>query len=411
MPNLPRIRQKSSSAAIAHNPSAQSLAQAFTAFKEAAGSLETSYLQLQTEIAALRRELQERNRDLAQSLQENERIRAYLGRILEALPCGVLVLNGFGRVQIANPAALRLLSADSPSTIETLQVPESIRCAETGIEQSWDFEAADGIVHLAATRAVLPAGFGSAEDSVFILRDITDEKRLEEAREAAQRVQALAEMSMLLAHEIRNPLASMELFAGLLAEATEGHGEPRIWVDHLQAGLRGLAATVNNVLQFHSQPAPQPVPRNLRLLLSHTVDFLAPLARQSGMTIELAECDPELYLQADPHRLQQVFLNLGLNAFRVMPAGGRASVSGRALARGDRNWVEVVFQDDGPGIPPGQLDAIFQPGVSTNPGSPGLGLAVSKKIVEQHGGVIYAENAPEGGARFHLEFPVAGAER
>ncbi len=94
-----------------------------------------------------------------------------------------------------------------------------------------------------------------------------------------------------------------------------------------------------------------------------------------------------------------------------MPAGGRASVSGRALARGDRNWVEVVFQDDGPGIPPGQLDAIFQPGVSTNPGSPGLGLAVSKKIVEQHGGVIYAENAPEGGARFHLEFPVAGAER
>ena len=89
---------------------------------------------------------------------------------------------------------------------------------------------------------------------IFILRDITESKRLEKEREAARRTQDLAQMAMLLAHEIRNPLGSLELFAGLLAEGTEDRPVLHEWVDQLRAGLRALSATVNNVLQFHSEP-------------------------------------------------------------------------------------------------------------------------------------------------------------
>ncbi|HWP84997.1 MAG TPA: ATP-binding protein [Terriglobia bacterium] len=387
-------------------PSPRSLARAFASFQEAAVSLESSYAQLQTEIAALRRELQERNLDLAQSLQENERIRDYLARILEALPCGVLVIDGDGRVRIENAAAQRLLGVAPEMT--ALQVPERVRCATPGCEQPWPEEGWKGGCDLAVTRALLPGSNGSREDSVLILRDVSDEKRLEREREAARRVQALAEMSMLLAHEIRNPLASLELFAGLLAEATAGQPEPRRWVDHLQAGLRALGATVNNVLQYHHQAPLQLAPVNLRGLLQEIVEFLSPLARQRGMSVEVAECHDAVFLQADSHRLRQVFLNLLLNSLRVMPEGGAVRITGRLAPEGSGGRIEILIQDQGPGIDPEKLPRIFEPGYSTHPGSPGLGLAVSKKIVEQHGGRISVCSIPGQGTTFRLEFPAAG---
>ena len=94
-------------------------------------------------------------------------------------------------------------------------------------------------------------------------------------------------MATLLAHEIRNPLGSLELFAGLLADAAATQPDLRRWTDHIQAGLRSLSATVNNVLQFHSQPAPQLTAVNLGRLMRESVEFLRPLARQAGLRIEL----------------------------------------------------------------------------------------------------------------------------
>ncbi len=113
-------------------------------------------------------------------------------------------------------------------------------------------------------------------DGMDFLRDISDEKRIAAEREAGRRSHALAEIVTVLAHEIRNPLGSMELFAGLLAGATEEMPEATQWVMHLQAGLRLLAATVNNVLQFHSQPCGELLPVRLDRLLRDTTEFLGP---------------------------------------------------------------------------------------------------------------------------------------
>jgi len=122
--------------------------------------------------------------------------------------------------------------------------------------------------------------------SVFILRDVSEAKELEHDREHLRRQQALVEMSALLAHEIRNPLGSLELFAGLLAEANL-EAESHRWIEHVQAGLRTLSATVNNVLHLNNTPQPELAPTDAGQLLDWAYDFLLPLAKQARVEMQI----------------------------------------------------------------------------------------------------------------------------
>lgn len=244
--------------------------------------------------------------------------------------------------------------------------------------------------------------------SVFILRDVTEHKGLQKTQARLQRDQALAELSAILAHEVRNPLGSLELFAGLLAEAKLGPEEQQ-WVEQVQGGLRSLAATVNNVLQFHSPSQPDFGAVEVSRLMEWVLDFCGPLARQSGVTLSLQKIASGILLGGDRYRLEQVLLNLVLNSIRAMPDGGWIELAGHLSADGKR--VELVVADTGPGIPAECLSRIFHPGFSTRPGSPGLGLAVCRMIVEQHEGSITVESGPERGARFRLCFPLLCSEK
>jgi signal transduction histidine kinase len=194
----------------------------------------------------------------------------------------------------------------------------------------------------------------------------------------------------------------------LLADSTTATSEASQWVGQIQAGLRTLAATVNNVLQFHSQPCPEPIPTHLDRLLRETVDFLGPLARQRGMQIKLTNRAGKVLLHADPHRLQQVFLNLALNAFRAMSQGGLLSVNIAWANSTPCSQVQIEFEDQGIGIADDQFEKVFEPGFTTHAGSPGLGLSVCKKVIEQHGGTIRLHSAPRLGTTFSLTLPAAG---
>ena len=258
----------------------------------------------------------------------------------------------------------------------------------------------------------LAARHASIEDgaSVFIVRDVSERKHLEEAKAAAHRDQALAEMSTILAHEIRNPLGSLELFAGLLAEARLT-GECGQWVEHVQAGLRTLAATVNNVLHFHSSPQPECAPVDMGRLLEWVRDFCQPLAKQSGIILSLQNSLSGVVYPSDLHRLEQVLLNLVLNSVHAMPGGGGwIELSGREVIQ--EHAIVIAVTDTGEGIPPEDLCRIFDAGFSTRPSSPGLGLAVCRKIVEQHGGTIAAHRRRERGTRVAITLPLTrGGEK
>ena len=416
---VPSARQKTRAprgAAASREAAERSLVHAFTTFTQAADSLEKSYGQLQAEVARLGVELERANSELTHTLEENTRVRSFLAQILEGLPCGVLVFDANARLRVINPEARRLLMLDPswspeegvawPAAIERLLAESSSKAP--AVEREWVLEDPAGTRFLGFAQARVMGKDGASGETICILRDMTQEKRLATEREKARRNQALAEIATVLAHEIRNPLGSLELFAGLLADSTTATSEASQWVGQIQAGLRTLAATVNNVLQFHSQPCPEPIPTHLDRLLRETVDFLGPLARQRGMQIRLTNRAGKVLLHADPHRLQQVFLNLALNAFRAMSAGGWLIVNIAWANPLNGRDVQIEFEDQGVGITEEQLEKVFEPGFTTHAGSPGLGLSVCKKVIEQHGGTIRLHSAPRLGTTFAVTLPAAG---
>jgi signal transduction histidine kinase len=193
------------------------------------------------------------------------------------------------------------------------------------------------------------------------------------------------------------------LFGGLLAHAELGEQE-RAWVRLMQAGLRTLAATVNNVLHFHSQPLPELAPVDLGELLDSVAQFLEPQATAAKVELRVEHALAGVLISADRHRIAQVIMNLALNAFRFMSHGGALKVLGQIAKENGDTRALIEIADSGPGIAKENLQRIFDAGFTTRPGSPGLGLAVCKTIVEQHGGSIHA-TASGNGATFHIQLP------
>jgi len=415
---------------------------AFRSFANAAASLEHSYGLLRSEVVRLHGELAESNAGLGCSLAENRQMRERLDRILVGLPCGVLVEESGGAISLLNPEGQRLLNlfaapteAKAPGSPPMSSVPAGLRDlldharAEPG-EHERCFRDGQGrerwlaVRHAAvpsrpertgetdsaAEEKAVPQAPGRGCASIFILRDVSEGKRLLQEREKLRREQALAEMAAVLAHEVRNPLGSLELFAGLLAGAGLS-AECTGWVEQVQAGLRTLAATVNNVLHFHSLPAPERAPIDLGALLDWAGGFLVPMARQARVELCLRNRLHGVWFAADRHRLEQVLLNLVLNALRAMPGGGWVEISGQRIPLGEAAGAVISISDTGPGIQPEPSEKIFEPGFSTRAGSPGLGLAVSRKIIEQHGGRLAAANRAGSGATFTLTLPLTGEHR
>ncbi len=388
------------------------LAEAFDAFMATAGRMEASYSQLQGEVARLRRELEERNAALTLSLAENRHIRAALKRILDALPCGVLVIDENDGVVLMNPEAGRLLSISTDFPALLKQFPAQIQIVLKGAMARDDehevlVEVAKITRWLSIRRTSLH--IESSQDGAFgpdqfilILRDVTARKEAEQQRETSRNMLALGEMAAVLAHEIRNPLGSMELWTSVLEKKAAIGDEEQYCVEHLQAGIRALSATVNNVLQFHGHGSASLVRLQLRTVLQNGIGFIRPLAEQAGVKLTVNIAIDNVEIDGDPNGLQQVILNLAINAFRHTPMGGSLTISARQ--HGDIAIVD--FADTGEGVAEQDVTRIFNPGFSGSKQRPGLGLTICKRIMKQHNATIRAQRRACNGTRFSLEFPV-----
>jgi signal transduction histidine kinase len=387
------------------------LADAFMEFISASSQLEASYRDLQQEVAHLGVELAQRNAELTRSLADNDRMRATLQQMIDSMPCGVLVLDTAEQIVTINPEGRRLLGATS-ATAKTL----SELSALTGI----DFEALtsasgkrDNEVCLTqenskrwlaiGRRELLQAGGSSrALRSVWILRDVTADKRAEQERESARRAVTLAEISTILAHEIRNPLASLELFAALIAEDRDNSAE---WIANLQAGIRTLSGTVNNVLSLHGDAPVRLEPMNLDACVAGGVAFVRPIADQKNVTLTFEPTSNASSIAGNEAAIRQILLNLIGNAIRHTEAGGSVTVATSSTARNGELKATVTVRDTGCGIPADALDRLFEAGFSVSGETPGLGLAVCGRQMAQHHGKIHVKSRVGRGSEFQLEFP------
>jgi two-component system sensor histidine kinase FlrB len=395
------------------------LADAFTAFIGAANRLEDTHRQLHDEVAELRKQLEERNRALASSVAETERMRVALRQILDASPCGVAVLEAQSEeIVLLNPEARRLLDVADPTQWrhlpERLQNAVKAVCSESwvqGYEQEVVVEK-DGkrrCLAIRYSRMMSPVSKAGGADSsclVLIISDVTAHKNAEQEREKSRNVVALAEMATVLAHEIRNPLGSLELLTSCL-DGDPGLGEEsKRCVQHLRAGVRSLSATVNNVLCFHNPGTQQMSPLELGSVLKVSVEFVRPLAQQKGVNLTLRENLNHAEVAGDSNGLRQMILNLACNALRHTPPGGEVTVAATVDTNASARTAVIEFADTGSGIRPEDLPHIFKVGFTTTGQTPGLGLTVCRRIVEQHGGTINVRSQLGHGTTFRMEFPV-----
>jgi len=394
------------------------LADAFSEFISASSQLEASYRTLQQEVAHLGVELAERNVALSRSLAENDRMRAALQQMIDSMPCGVLVLDTAETIVMINPEGRRLLELGSASVrslrdlsaISQVNFQSLLAGAQDGSDDEVCISSPRGKRWLAIGNRKLSCAAPSQEPrddratlkSIWILRDITATKQAEREREAARSAMALAEISTILAHEIRNPLASMELFAGLIADDP---GQTAQWLSNLRAGIRLLSGTVNNVLSIHCGSSCRLAPIDLVACVQSGVEFVQPIAEQAGVSLSFVTGRDRLTIQGNENGLRQIVLNLVCNAIRHTPAGGKIAVSIRATSREGSTRARVEIQDTGCGIPEHLLEHLFDAGFSADGTTPGLGLAVCKRLMTQHGGEIGVSSKVNGGSTFRLEFP------
>ncbi len=399
-------------------PSPQLLADAFSEFISASSVLEASYRELQQEVAHLSLELSKRNAALTSSLAENDRMRAALQQMLDSMPCGVLVLNNAERIVMINPEGRRLLNLGSAkihglrdlSRASHVDFEALAKGPEDRLDREVCVQSETGKRWLAiGNRKLLCASPAQGStyapnhlQSIWILRDITANKLAEQERETARRASVLAEISTILAHEIRNPLASMELFAGLIEQDL---GESSQWISHLRAGIRRLSGTVNNVLSLNDESKSRLSPVNLAGCVQSGLVFVQPIAEQAGLMVSFFAVEDTPSILGNDDAIHQIVLNVECNAIRHTDVGGRVAVTTRRVTRDGADYALVEIEDSGCGMPESVIAHIFEAGFSANGETSGLGLAVSKRLMTQHGGEIRVSSRVNEGTTFQLEFP------
>ena len=221
----------------------------------------------------------------------------------------------------------------------------------------------------------------------------------------------LARLLKRLAHEIRNPLSSLDVqfqlleedLAALAPEVRPPLGQ-RLGV--IRGELQRLDSIVERFLKLAGPSALELAPVQMQDIVTHVCELLRPEASRRNVEI-LTAVEPELPpVTADSVRLTQALLNLIINGIQAISGGGQVHVS--AGKAGDNLWLRV--RDTGPGIPPNELGEIFDPYFTTKPEGNGLGLWIAQQIAVAHGGDLHAENAPGGGAVFVLTLPLKRKE-
>jgi len=345
------------------------------------------------------------------------------------LRTGVLAITRDGRVAAMNEMACRVLGLPVDTAdvgrpfAEVLQdCPEVVRV----LQQAFDTDDLPNRAEMRLRKTGRAIGYtlshiqDDQQDKVgatLFLKDLTRVEQLEERERLRDRLMALGEMAAAIAHEVKNPLASIEVMAGVLKRQLAEQPEALEQLNDIIKEARMANAIVVEVLEF-VRPIQLQVERvSLEETIKDSITLAESKRRRGSVSIEtrLATDIPELL--ADGHQLRQLFSNLLANAFEALGGDGHIDIRGRLVVpdaqapEDEPPTVVVEVRDSGPGILEGDLERIFSPFFTTKPQGTGLGLAIVRKVVDAHDGRIDASSVPGSGATFKVTLPVVPSER
>jgi two-component system, NtrC family, sensor histidine kinase HydH len=220
----------------------------------------------------------------------------------------------------------------------------------------------------------------------------------------AEQLAAVGQIAAGVAHELRNPLTSIKMLVQAGCEETEARGMPADDLRIIEQEIRRMERCLQTFLDFARPPKPERKPLALATVVDRTLDLIGGRAKKQGVAVEFDAPEAPLIVEADGEQFQQVLINVALNALDAMPRGGRLAIK---LYSAADNSVELRVEDSGPGIPPHIAPRLFEPFVSGKETGLGLGLVISRRIVENHGGTITAANRPDSGACIRISLPLA----
>lgn len=344
-------------------------------------------------------------------------LEAFNRNVIDHLANGLTTMDANGRVMTYNRAAAVITGWEGsvigqPAT-EVLQLPESFAVGlasdrETGRARRVDytFRRRDGRpIELGVSAAPLPLGSGE-RGFIFTFQDVTDIKGLERTAQMRQRLAAVGEMAAGIAHEIRNPLASMSGAIQVLRGELPLSTEQAQLMDIVLRESDRLNSTIRSFLNY-ARPSPVAV---ARIDVRRAVEDTAKLLRTSPELsthhhVALTIPETPVWLDADENQLKQILWNLATNGLKAMPRGGRLEL----FARADGAAAAIGVRDEGTGIPAEEVDSIFHPFRGSFGRGTGLGLAIVHRIVTDYNGRIDVESTVGQGTTVTARFPAPRA--
>lgn len=361
----------------------EDLEQSFQIFNLVSSRLEATYQLLDNHVAEL-------HHSLAESHPKPQRLQT----ILKALPAGVVVLDGKGRVLECNPAATSLLGEPLLGEVWTDVIS---RAFAPRSDDGHDISLASG-----RRVSIDTCPLGDEPGQVLLFTDVTETRELQDRLSQHQRLSALGEMAAGLAHQVRTPLASGLLYASQLKRSNLDDTTRSELSQKVVTQLRQLDALINDMLLFSRSGYGGEEIIAADELLNALAKATKPHCAERGIELQIRNTAAGRFIKGNSHTLLSALQNLSNNALQAMNNVGTLTLSVRA---GACDMLEIAVADTGPGIPRELQDKLFKPFFTTRSSGTGLGLSVVKAVTQANGGSVHVESSPGKGSEFVLQLP------
>jgi two-component system, NtrC family, sensor histidine kinase HydH len=342
------------------------------------------------------------------------RIKAFSDNVVEHVPIGLLALDHQGKIAAFNRGAETILQLSAPQVIgqaadriipaELLDEINHSKNQADVIEKEIECTIADGkMIPLEIGVSSLKDENGVFLGNVLLFKDLTEVRTLRREVARSQRLASVGRLAAGVAHEIRNPLSSIKGFATYFKQRYPDRQDDQQTADIMIQEVDRLNRVVGQLLEF-ARPVPvKPKPVSLQTLLDDSIKLITDRAAEKGISINIQNNTQVDEVRIDPDRINQILLNLYLNAIDSMENGGELKVE--ISSDGQGRDVVIQVADTGHGISREDLSRIFEPYFTTKSTGTGLGLAIAHNIIEAMGGKITVESEKEVGTTFTVALP------